>query len=117
MEKEEFINLAKEKFGDKINYNSLQIDDETEKSLKEQKIINNKEEVKNYKNLWLVDQDRCPHCGSDLLGLFGSFTWGIAHGEGFCSNCKKVNFTYYHYFYNGGMPLMLFAISGFNKDI
>ena len=35
----------------------------------------------------------CPKCGSHLLGggimdaLLSTFIWGIAHGEGFCSEC------------------------------
>ena len=29
----------------------------------------------------------CP-CGRSLGGVFGTFTWGIAHGEGFCSVCQ-----------------------------
>lgn len=28
-------------------------------------------------------------CGRPLGGFIGSFTWGIVHGEGFCSNCKR----------------------------
>lgn len=31
---------------------------------------------------------RCMNCDEPLGGLFGSFTWGIAHGEGFCSVCN-----------------------------
>ena len=27
----------------------------------------------------------CPKCGSKLGGLTGSFTWGLAHGEGYCT--------------------------------
>lgn len=30
---------------------------------------------------------KCICCGWDLVGLFGSFTWGIAYGEGECSRC------------------------------
>lgn len=29
----------------------------------------------------------CPNCGKSLCGAFGTFTWGIAFGEGECSNC------------------------------
>lgn len=29
----------------------------------------------------------CVNCGEALGGLFGTFTWGLAHGEGYCSNC------------------------------
>lgn len=37
----------------------------------------------------------CPKCGSQLTGDIlkqfiglATFTWGLAHGEGFCSKCK-----------------------------
>ncbi len=30
----------------------------------------------------------CPKCGTTLNGMFGSFTWGIANGEGHCARCK-----------------------------
>lgn len=33
-------------------------------------------------------KDRC-ECGSRLTGIFGSFVWGLAHGEGSCSNCGR----------------------------
>ncbi len=29
----------------------------------------------------------CVGCGSELAGLFGAFTWSLAHGEGYCSGC------------------------------
>lgn len=29
----------------------------------------------------------CLKCGTTLNGALGSFTWGIAHGEGNCGNC------------------------------
>lgn len=31
--------------------------------------------------------DICVECGARLGGLLGSFSWGIAYGEGFCSRC------------------------------
>lgn len=31
---------------------------------------------------------KCPKCGTTLNGMFGSFTWGIANGEGYCVHCK-----------------------------
>ena len=36
---------------------------------------------------FLASGPRCP-CGSHLGGFLGTFTWGIVHGEGFCSLCK-----------------------------
>ncbi len=32
--------------------------------------------------------NKCPRCGSEIGGIFGSFMWGIANGEGMCANCK-----------------------------
>ena len=29
----------------------------------------------------------CPKCGSEIGGIFGSFRWGMATGEGGCSVC------------------------------
>lgn len=29
----------------------------------------------------------CFGCGATLTGLLGSFTWGLAHGEGACASC------------------------------
>lgn len=34
------------------------------------------------------NKDGCVLCGRELGGLMGTFTWDIAHGEGFCGNCK-----------------------------
>jgi hypothetical protein len=41
----------------------------------------------------IIDNHPCLNCGEEQTGLtaqmLGSgFTWGIAHGEGFCGNCK-----------------------------
>lgn len=30
----------------------------------------------------------CICCDAKLLGIFGSFTWGMVNGEGFCVHCK-----------------------------
>ena len=36
----------------------------------------------------------CPACGAHLMGsgimdaLLSSFQWGLAHGEGFCTDCR-----------------------------
>lgn len=32
--------------------------------------------------------DKCPGCNWTLGGFLGSFTWGLEHGEGFCTNCQ-----------------------------
>lgn len=30
----------------------------------------------------------CPGCKNKLGGLLGTFTYGLAHGEGYCSHCS-----------------------------
>lgn len=35
-----------------------------------------------------TDNGRCICCGASIGGVFGSFTYGYAHGEGFCSKCS-----------------------------
>jgi hypothetical protein len=30
---------------------------------------------------------RCVGCGRPLTGIFGYFRWGLANGEGYCSEC------------------------------
>jgi len=30
----------------------------------------------------------CVCCGHSLTGIFGTFTWGICHGEGYCGHCN-----------------------------
>lgn len=64
--------------------------------------------------VWLIGELKCPGCGTDLLGLFGSFTWDIRHGEGHCSDCKQVTFRYYHYFGQVKRPIQLFSIIMFD---
>ena len=32
-----------------------------------------------------LDSPRCLKCGTPQGGIFGAFSWGIAHGEGACS--------------------------------
>jgi len=34
------------------------------------------------------EDNRCS-CGSELTGFFGSFSWGLAHGEGSCTTCGR----------------------------
>lgn len=31
--------------------------------------------------------NKCPGCGNKLGGFLGTFRWGLAHGEGGCSEC------------------------------
>ncbi len=35
-----------------------------------------------------VSGDKCPQCDREFGGIFGSFVWGMAHGEGMCAECK-----------------------------
>lgn len=114
MEQKEFFELAKETFGNKVNVNVLTIsDEELEKLNKSYGTYFSKSDIFAYgKHVWLIGDD-CPHCGESLFGLFGGFQWGIVHGEGYCSNCDKVAFRYYHYVLDGSKPLQLFSVVGF----
>lgn len=40
-----------------------------------------------YLSNFVFDSGKCPGCGSNLGGLLGTFRWGLAHGEGVCSEC------------------------------
>ena len=35
----------------------------------------------------VVEESKCIHCESPLMGLLGTFEWGIAHGSGQCGKC------------------------------
>ena len=114
MEAQEFFEKAKEQFGDKIRVQKLPTpsDDDLEK------LDYTKEAFENYpEQAWIfLTKDKgylCPVCSEPLGGLLGSFTWGIQHGVGFCSNCKKASFQLYHYIEEGKRPLELFALCGF----
>ena len=113
MELEEFAKLAAEKFGDKVIFSGIKTN-QSDLDLYNAELGTNYtvENFENYKQVWVVE-DKCPSCGSILLGFFGSFTWGIAHGFGFCSACKKVEFKYYHYIGNSRIPLKAMALDGF----
>jgi hypothetical protein len=101
---EEFAQLAEEKFGEKVMYAPININEKTLDLINnrpnpnyEKRELLTKEDFTNYpKQVWLVG-NKCPICGSDLLGIFGVFEWGIIHGTGFCSSCNKINFQFYHY--------------------
>lgn len=40
-----------------------------------------------YFKRFIKPTENCPLCGATIGGIFGTFEWGIAHGEGGCSNC------------------------------
>lgn len=42
--------------------------------------------INKYLRIFVADK-KCINCGEDLSGIFGTFEWGIVHGEGSCSNC------------------------------
>jgi hypothetical protein len=41
--------------------------------------------INKYLNEFASTDGKCPKCGAKLGGLLGSFTWGLAHGEGICT--------------------------------
>lgn len=46
-----------------------------------------REAVTRYFAAFLPPSGRCVCCGSSLGGILGTFTWGLAHGEGNCGRC------------------------------
>ena len=112
---DEFYKLAEEKFGEKFTYAGITITDESLISLNETfKSDFTVEDFENYKQVWLLKPE-CPNCGSELEGMFGSFKWALVHGEGYCSECNKVTFTYYHYIDRKRCyhPVVAYSLSGF----
>lgn len=43
------------------------------------------EPLNKYLHTFAATDGKCPHCGTNLGGLLGSFTWGNVHGEGYCT--------------------------------
>jgi len=117
MNEEEFINLAKEKFGDKIIVSHLRVSDSDLNKLN--KIYENHvthEDLINYgTHVWLA-KEKCPNCNSDLTGILGTFKWGIVHGQGFCSHCNSIEFRFYHYIGDPKLLVQLFSVIGFDKN-
>lgn len=46
------------------------------------------EEAQPYFDHFLAVRKDCVSCGLALTGWLGSFVWGLAHGEGYCSSCS-----------------------------
>lgn len=44
-------------------------------------------ELAEYLIAFLPPRVDCVFCGARLLGIFGSFRWGLQNGEGYCSKC------------------------------
>jgi hypothetical protein len=110
---EEFYDLATKEFGDKFTIKSIQITDENlDKFNGEHNCHVTKEEIEDYKQVWLLE-NKCPKCDADLFGFFGTFTWGLAHGYGYCEGCNTVSFKYYHYIGDCKTPLQALSLSGF----
>lgn len=49
----------------------------------------------------------CVCCKQQLGGLFGSFTWGLAHGEGFCGGCRYPARAFHRF--EPGSPVLSFS--------
>jgi hypothetical protein len=92
---EEFSKYAVEEFGDIFYIGRIHVSEETVAKINNEKNINLT--VKNFEDytpqVWLKS-NICPKCKAELLGLFGSFDWGLEHGIGFCSHCNEVEFRY-----------------------
>ena len=118
---EEFAELAMKEFPGKLKVCEIPIDNETLISYnKSNKTHLTLDDFKNYGNqIWLLE-NKCPRCGCDLSGLFGSFRWELAHGKGYCSDCEEEHdsvmiFRYYHYVGSGDNKGLVtgFSLVGF----
>lgn len=110
---QEFYDLAVKTFGEKFTMKPIQIsDEELEKFNKEFGGTVAKEDFEKYEAVWILE-NRCPSCGSELDGLFGSFEWGIIHGVGRCCECKKVSIRAYHYIKDSKRPFVAYSLVGF----
>jgi hypothetical protein len=60
------------------------------------------------------EKDGCIRCETqqtDILGaLMGGFTWGIAHGEGFCGTCRWPARAYHFLKDDDGKDLLTFRV-------
>jgi len=111
----DFLKLAKKKFDKKkIITRRLKVSIEDAKKIGLTKTAIERYQAQAWIPLTIDKGYLCPNCDAVLGGIFGSFQWGICHGIGFCNNCKKIEFRYYHYVKKGKPPaLQLFALSGF----
>ena len=109
---EDFLNLAKSRYGDKVIIKKITYEDYAGK-----KDLVFAKAVKAYPEQAWVKEGICPECDAELGGLFGAFTWGIIHGIGYCAQCKKAEFRYFHYpLEEGYQKFMGFALIGFPKE-
>ena len=111
---EEFLNLAKNRYGDKIIVKRIGF---VYRGNTRKKDLVFAKAIKKYPEQAWVKEAKCPECDAELGGLFGSFTWGIIHGIGYCSKCEKTEFKYYHYpLEKSYQKIEAFALIGFPKE-
>ena len=110
---ETFYLAATEKFGEKFTIKPIQIKEEYIQKFNDfHGGTCTKEDFENYKAVWLLEPV-CPSCGKDLNGIFGGFTWGLVHGNGYCGYCKNVNIQLYHYIKDSKKPFSGYSLIGF----
>lgn len=109
---EDFLNLAKSRYGDKVIIKKI-----TYKGNARKKDLVFAKAVKAYPEQAWVKEGICPECDAELGGLFGTFTWSIIHGIGYCALCEKTEFRFYHYpLEESNQKIMAFALIGFPKE-
>lgn len=143
MESKQILNFEEAvllKFGNKVKYDYLHINQFTIDLLNKQDDEydeNNKYDDSKYKNLtikdiedygkhlWLNNKNTrnnpcCPRCNAVLIatGFTGAFDWNSLNhnGLGHCSNCKCVEFKYYHFLGKCKDPITAFEIYGFVEE-
>lgn len=109
MEFDDFYKLACETFGeDKFTIKPKFLTNIEELNFKYECNLT-QEDFDNYKAVWILG-NQCPSCEQSLSF---SFEWGIIHGSGFCSSCKKVGIKYYHYIGDCKTPFSGWSLIGF----
>jgi hypothetical protein len=110
---DDFYKSACSKFGDdKFTILPIQVTDENLENFNiGEEFPITKDDLESYRAVWLL-KPICPKCSSELNGLFGSFSWGIVHGVGKCSDCGTL-FRLYHYIGHAKKPLTAFSLEGF----
>ena len=115
VDRKEFLEKAKERFGDKIIVQTLTSDAE------DGRMPWTSGEIKGYpEQAWIPlrgDDYLCPVCDHPLGGWpFGGFRWGIVYGIGYCSNCNHAKFRYCHHIVEGKKSFQAFALVEFEEE-
>jgi hypothetical protein len=64
------------------------------------------------------DNPVCVGCGLALTGfLIGTFTWGLANGEGYCSHCGYPARAFHRFTYEDGSPTLIRCVLQYHPSV